>query len=134
MLLIILEAVARAADEPAAGFTLREIWEASGFIARSVIVVLSIMALASVYVAVERLIAFNRARNQSMQLAAEIIAPLQQGDVSAALTLTGDDKFKASYLAALLRAVFSAGIRIEISSAMMPMTTSNSTSVNAFRG
>ena len=103
MLLIILEAVARAADEPAAGFTLREIWEASGFIARSVIVVLSIMALASVYVAVERLIAFNRARNQSMQLAAEIIAPLQQGDVSAALTLTGDDKFKASYLAALLR-------------------------------
>lgn len=102
MLLILLEVAAHASEE-GGGFTLREIWEASGFIARSVIVVLSIMGLGSIYVAAERLIAFRRATGQSMRLAAEIIAPLQQGDVQAALVLTGDEKFKASYLATLLK-------------------------------
>jgi len=103
MLLIILEAVARASEEAGGGFTLSEIWAASGFIARCVIVVLATMGIGSIYVGLERLIAFRRATGQSMLLAAEIIAPLQQGDVGAALALTADDKFKASYLATLLR-------------------------------
>src|SRR6187402_1134007 len=103
MLLFILEAVARASEESGGGFTLGEIWAASGFIARTVIVVLAVMAMGSIYVSLERLIAFRRATGQSMLLAAEIIAPLQQGDVAAALALTADDKFKALYLGTLLR-------------------------------
>jgi biopolymer transport protein TolQ len=38
-----------------------------------------------------------------MQLAAEIIGPLQQGDVSAAKVLSEDEKFSAAYLGAILK-------------------------------
>lgn len=104
MLLMLIEAVAQADAGAGSGFTLREIWEHSGFIARSVIVMLILMFLGSIFVAIERLIAFNRARNQSMRLAAEIVKPLQQGSVSQALKIAQDEQFKSSYLGALLRA------------------------------
>ena len=84
MLLLLLESIAYA-EEAAPGFTIAELWEHSGFIARSVIVTLILMLFASILVTIERLIAFNRARNQSMRLAAEIVAPLQAGDIDKAL-------------------------------------------------
>ncbi|MBW2253002.1 MAG: MotA/TolQ/ExbB proton channel family protein [Deltaproteobacteria bacterium] len=104
LLYTLLEVAANAAQDLGQGFTMREIWEASGFIARSVIVVLAIMLIACTYVALERLIAFNRARSQSMKLAAEVVAPLQQGDITTALSLARDDRFKAAYLGSLLKA------------------------------
>jgi len=103
MLLMLIEAVARA-EEAGSGFTLREIWEHSGPIARVVIFMLIGMLLATIFVGIERLIAFNRARNQSVRLAGDIVGHLQSGDVSGALQLTRDEQFKSSYLAALLRA------------------------------
>ena len=103
LLLTLAELAARAADDTPQGFTLGEIWHASGTIARTVIILLCVMMLACIYVALERLIAFNRARAQSMQLAAEIIGPLQQGDVSAAKTLAEDEKFASAYLGSILK-------------------------------
>lgn len=103
MLLLLLEGLAHAQDE-AVGFTLTEIWEHSGFIARSVIVTLLLMFVATIVVGIERLIAFNRARSHSMKLAAQIVEPLQSGDVNAAMQVAQDDAFKAGYLTTLLKA------------------------------
>ena len=83
MLLLLLDAMAFAEEaEAASGFTLREIWDHSGGIARAVIVTLILMFVACIFVGIERIIAFNRARRQSMRLAAEIVGPLQQGEAS----------------------------------------------------
>jgi biopolymer transport protein ExbB/TolQ len=103
MLLLLLETVARA-EEAAPGFTLMEIWEHSGFIARAVVVTLALMMFGSILITVERLIAFNRARAQSVRLAGEIVKHLQSRDVQAALKVASDEQFKAAYLGGLLRA------------------------------
>lgn len=92
------------AEEEQVGFTLREIWEHSGGLARGVIVTLVLMLLITVLVAVERWLAFRTATNQSRDLAARIVPHLQKKDVSAALKLSRDDAYKSSYLGSLLRA------------------------------
>lgn len=102
LLQLFLEATAYAQEEHEMGFTFAEIWAQSGFIARSVLILLAVMGLACIYVGVERLIAFNRARKQSMQLAAEIVGPLQQADVHGALEMAKDERFQAAYLADIL--------------------------------
>ncbi len=102
MLLLLLEGIARA-EEGASGFTLAEIWAHSGFIARTVIITLIVMFIGTIMVTIERLIAFRRARTQSIRLRNEIVGPLQQGDVSAALRIAQDDQFKAGYLTNLLK-------------------------------
>ncbi|MBT3221096.1 MAG: MotA/TolQ/ExbB proton channel family protein [Proteobacteria bacterium] len=102
MLLFLFEFMAFAAEEAEASFTLTHIWDSSGAIARTVIVILCLMLSASAIVTIERLIAFGRARRQSMRLAAEIVGPLQKGDIAGALKLAKDDQFKAAYLGSLL--------------------------------
>ena len=104
LLLHTMTTIALAVEEETSGFTMREIWEASGPIARGVIVILILMLLWSCYVGIERFIAFHRARKRSMLLAAEVVAHLQQGNVEAAHKLSKDERFKAAYLGSLLRA------------------------------
>lgn len=102
---MILLAIAQAfAEEAASGFTMQEIWDHSGFIARSVIICLILMMLASIFVFVERLIAFRSARLQSMALAGQIVKKLQAEDIPGALKICADEEYKAAYLGALLRA------------------------------
>jgi len=103
MILFLLEGLAMA-EEAAPGFTLQEIWDHSGFIARSVIVCLVLMFVWSIIVGIERMLAFNKARKQSMQLAADIVPKLQSNDIAGALALTKSEDYAASYLAGLLRA------------------------------
>ncbi|MEQ1568449.1 MAG: MotA/TolQ/ExbB proton channel family protein [Myxococcota bacterium] len=104
MLLMLIEVLARAEEEAAPGFTLSEIWQHSGALARFVIVMLVLMLVATIFVTLERLLAFSRGRKQSVRLRNEIIAPLQQGDVAAALRIAQDEQFKAGYLTSILRA------------------------------
>lgn len=105
MLMYVLTQVALAAeDEEAMGFSIGEIWQHSGPIAKVVIFILALMLLWSLYVGIERIIAFTRARGQSMLLATEIGAPLKKGDVETALRLARDEQFKSAYLASLLSA------------------------------
>jgi biopolymer transport protein ExbB/TolQ len=92
------------AEEPAPGFTLREIWEHSGGLARGVIVMLIVMLVGSVIIAFERFLAFRTSTGQSKQLAANVVKHLQGQDVRAALKLSRDDAYKSAYLGALLRA------------------------------
>ena len=103
MLLLLVEALAHA-EEAAPGFTLGEIWAHSGLIARLVILTLVAMMIGTIMVFIERMIAFSRARKQSIRLRNEIIGPLQQADVAAALRITQDVQFKSGYLTGLLRA------------------------------
>ncbi len=103
MLLFLLEGLAHA-EEAGSGFTLSEMWTHSGFIAKSVIITLTLMMVVCIMVGIERLIAFSRARKHSIRLRNEIVGALQQGDVSGALRLTEDEQFKAGYLTGLLRA------------------------------
>ena len=107
MLLNLFVTVAHAAD-PEMGFTLAEIWQTSGTIAKATIGLLVLMVLVCTYVTIERLIAFNRSRNQSMALAAEIVGPMKKGDVSAALAVARDERFEAAYLSNLLRSALKA--------------------------
>jgi len=104
MLLLVLESLAHAAEEVQVGFTLAEIWEHSGGIARSVIVVLLLMLLGTVMVFIERSLAIRRAKMQSVKLRNEIVGPLESFDVNKALEISRDEKFKLGYLTALLKA------------------------------
>jgi biopolymer transport protein ExbB/TolQ len=101
-LLIILESVAQA--EEASGFTFGEIWAHSGFIARGTILLLVLMMLGTLAVAIERGMAFNKARNQSIELAAKIVPSLQQNDVRGGLLICNQEEYQDSYLGALLLA------------------------------
>jgi len=103
MLLLLIESLAYA-EEAAPGFTLSEMWEHAGFIARSVIVTLSLMMIVTVFVGIERLIAFRRAKTHSMRLASEIVGALQKNDIDGALRIAQDEQFKSGYLTGLLKA------------------------------
>lgn len=101
---MLLHAVAYAAEEEVAGFTMMEMWEHSGFIARTVIILLGFMFLATNVVMVERLIAFLRARGHSIKAAIAVIKPMQAYDIDAALKAAKSPAFKAGHLPALLAA------------------------------
>lgn len=106
MLLMLLELAAQASEEAGghASFGPMEFWAAAGREARAVIVTLAGLSLICLLVWIERLIAFSRARRQSIRVAAEVVGPLQAGDVQGALNIASDEKYKASYLAAVLAA------------------------------
>jgi len=102
MLLILLNTMAMAQES--GGFSFGEMWGHAGFIARGVIITLVCMLIATIFTSFERMLAFNRARRQSIALASAIVGPLQAQDLEAALGLCEDETYKASYLGGLLRA------------------------------
>ncbi len=104
MVLFLFATLAHAADEAAPGFTMAEIWQHSGPVAKIVIVMLIVMLLGSILTGFERLLAYSRARSQSRALASAVVKPLQAGDVNGALKMAQGDSYKASYLAAILKA------------------------------
>jgi biopolymer transport protein ExbB/TolQ len=91
------------AQEEAHSFSLGGMWSDAGWIARGVIVTLAAMLILTIAVAIDRQIAFARARSQSMRLRNEIVGPLQTGDVATAHRVCQDQQFKAGYLTNLLR-------------------------------
>lgn len=105
MLMMMLELGAWASEEAGHGsFGPREFWAAAGREARTVILILLGLTLMCLFVWIERLIAFSRARRQSMRVAAEVVGAMQQGDISGALRIASDKKYASSYLAAMLKA------------------------------
>lgn len=92
------------AEEAAPGFTMAEIWAHSGFIARFVIITLIAMLVGTIWVGIERGLAFRRARQHSMELGGIIVGPLQSGDIAKAIELTNDEAYKSGYLTGLLKA------------------------------
>jgi len=85
-------------------FSFSEMFASMGAVAITVVVILLIMSVGSIYVAVERLITFTKARGQSRLLAAAVVAPLERQAVGEALGLVKRTEYKFAYLGHMLQA------------------------------
>lgn len=80
------------------------LWASTGTPVRIIIAIMVLMLVLCIYVAVERTIAFMRARKQSRLLAEAISGPLQSGDTAGALEVVRRDAFQHAYLGHMLLA------------------------------
>jgi len=85
-------------------FTPQELWAHTGTPVRIVIAVMMLMAVACVYVAVDRTLALQKARKQSRLLAQALALPMSEGDHAQALGIVKKSEFDSAYLAHLLDA------------------------------
>src|SRR5687768_2915704 len=83
-------------------FSVQELWETMTPIAKGVMVVLIILSVYSIYIMVERLIYYRKARKQSLQFARTITQYLKQDKAAEAIELAR--KYKHSHLARVTRA------------------------------
>jgi biopolymer transport protein ExbB/biopolymer transport protein TolQ len=81
----------------AVGFDLRSMWNQMGFLAKAVVVILFIMSAWSIGVMIDRMLAFNAARNQSRQFAPAVAGALREGKLDEAIKIA--DRYKKSHLA-----------------------------------
>jgi biopolymer transport protein ExbB/TolQ len=88
-------------------FGLIEMWQAMGFIAKSVAVILIFLSVVAIYLFVERQIVFTRTRTRSKKIAPKLAELLKSGNIQEALTLSSKKENKGSHLAR----VTAAGIR-----------------------
>lgn len=84
--------------------SLIEIWHQMTIAAKTVALVLTIMSVAMVAVAVERLIAYTLAKGQSKRFAASVAELLKARRVDQVTTLGGEKQYKHSYLARIVKA------------------------------
>jgi biopolymer transport protein ExbB len=70
-------------------FSFVEMWEAMGLLARMVVFVLGFMSIYSLYVTVDRLLTFSRARRRSLEFVGGLARALKAQDVGGALALAG---------------------------------------------
>ncbi len=84
--------------------TPQHLWISMGGPAKAVFLVLILMLFACVYVAIERVILYTRARAQSRALGEAVSGPLSQGNIEAALKVVKNEAYKLSYLGVIIRA------------------------------
>lgn len=84
--------------------TPQHLWASMGGPAKAIFFVLIIMLIGCVYVAIDRMMLYVRARGQSRALAEAITAPLGANDLEKSLKVLADEAFKLSYLGVILRA------------------------------
>jgi biopolymer transport protein ExbB len=85
-------------------FSLVDIWNSMGLLAKSVFFVLVIMSLWSLYVFFDRYFLYRSAKKQSLQFIGKVGGPLKQNNMQECVNLA--KKFKKSHIAK----VFSAGL------------------------
>jgi biopolymer transport protein ExbB/TolQ len=88
-------------------FGLIEMWQAMGFIAKSVAVILIFLSVVAIYLFVERQIVFTRTKTKSKKIAPKLAELLKSGNIQEALTLSSKKENKGSHLAR----VTAAGVR-----------------------
>ena len=84
-------------QEGGISFDPRAMWGQMGWLARLVVVALFIMSAWSIGVMIDRVIAFNGARNQSRQFAPAVAGALRDGKLDEAIKIA--DRFGKSHLA-----------------------------------
>ena len=84
-------------QETPVSFDPRSMWEAMGWPARIVVIVLFLMSAWSIGVMIDRLIAYNGARKQSRQFAPAVAGALREGKLDEAIKIA--DRFGKSHLA-----------------------------------
>ncbi len=81
----------------AVSFDLMSMWGQMGWLARFVVIIMFIMSAYSIGVMIDRLLAYNGARNQSRQFAPAVAGALREGKLDEAIKIA--DRFKKSHLA-----------------------------------
>jgi biopolymer transport protein ExbB/biopolymer transport protein TolQ len=79
-----------------------ELWEQMTWIARGVVIALFLLSIWSLYVCIERLIWFSKAKKQSLEFARKVTQLLKQDKPSEAIDLSR--KYRHSHLARVTRA------------------------------
>jgi biopolymer transport protein ExbB/biopolymer transport protein TolQ len=82
--------------------SLTALWTSMGVTAKTVVIVLLIMSIYSLWVMVERFITYQRAKNQSLKLLGALSNVLTRGDYQQAIDIT--KKFKDSHLSKVIGA------------------------------
>jgi len=85
-------------------FTLQGMLMSMNWLARGVVIVLTIMSIWSLTIAIERLYRFQMAKKESLKLAREITPLLKQHKLEEAITLARKKEFRHSHLARVLSA------------------------------
>lgn len=80
------------------------LWHEMGIVSKLIFFMLLIMGVACLYVGIERLVTFSKARGQSRMLAEVLTRHFATGDVSGGLKACRDPQYKFSYLGHLLEA------------------------------
>ena len=89
MLLFKLNMLAITLLEGEIGFDLRSMWNQSGVVAKSVIIVLAIMSAWSIGVMIDRILAYSAARKQSREFAPLVAGCLKEGKIDEAISWYG---------------------------------------------
>jgi biopolymer transport protein ExbB/biopolymer transport protein TolQ len=84
-------------EAPAIGFDPRHMWDQMGWMARGVVIVLFLMSAWSIGVMIDRLLAYNGARQQSRQFAPAVAGALREGKLEEAIKIA--DRYNKSHLA-----------------------------------
>ncbi len=82
--------------------SLTGLWNSMGYTAKTVVIVLLIMSIYSIWVMIERYILFTQAKNQSLKLLGALSNVLTKGDYQQAIDIT--KKYKQSHLAKVISA------------------------------
>jgi len=80
-------------------FGLLEMWAAMGAVAKTVAIILIVMSIVSIYMLIERLMVFNRAKKKSREVAPKLAELLKSGNLKDALSLSNKKEYKGSHLA-----------------------------------
>jgi biopolymer transport protein ExbB/biopolymer transport protein TolQ len=85
-------------------FSLLGMWATMNWVAKGVVIVLVAMSIWSLTIAVERLLRFQRAKRQSLDVAFKVTPLLKMHKLDDAIVLTSDRSYQHSHLARVLRA------------------------------
>ena len=87
-----------------ASFSLVGMWESMTWLGHAVVIVLALMSIWSLTIAIERLVRFQKAKRQSLQVALGVTPLLREHKLDQAIALTKDKKYRHSHLARVLAA------------------------------
>jgi biopolymer transport protein ExbB/TolQ len=80
-------------------FGLIEMWQAMGVVAKTVAIILITLSVITIYLFIERQMAFARARKKSMEIAPKLAELMKNGQLKEALALASKKDYKSSHLA-----------------------------------
>lgn len=80
-------------------FGLIEMWEAMGAVAKTVAIILIALSIISIYMLIERLLVFSRAKKTSRAVAPKLAELLKANNLKDALALSSKKDYKGSHLA-----------------------------------
>ena len=89
-------------EQAGMSFGIQEIWDSMTWLNKGVAIILVLMSIWSLYVTIERLLTFRKAKQQSLEFAKKVTQLLSQDKPAEAIELAR--KYKASHLARVTRA------------------------------